>query len=166
MFSHSALPICLIPFLARCLVKAIIWNHVFSVVCFPHLCVFIYSSSSCSVAFYALGFGTSWNLKFDILLLTCLAQKVVFLVSSGQNEILQLFPPPGKIFLATLGKIHFLPPSGRPWLNVRSSNVNFINNQKIHNYLIRLHHVTLLRKLPAAKTLVELLFLCGMFDGI
>jgi len=36
---------------------------------------------------------------------TFLANKVVFLISKRKNYILPLLPPPGKIFMATSGKI-------------------------------------------------------------
>jgi len=49
-----------------------------------------------------------------------LTKNVVFLLSSGYNQISSLFLPPGKIVLATLGKIHYCllwkKSFRRPWL--------------------------------------------------
>jgi len=51
-------------------------------------------------------------LVFEIchFLIIFLAEKVVFLVSKEKNEISSLVPPPGKIFVATSGKIHYFHP--------------------------------------------------------
>ena len=54
----------------------------------------------------ACPFPGFWNLTFSYYILT---EKVVFLVSRGINEMSPLLDPPGKIILATSGKIHYCP---------------------------------------------------------
>ena len=59
------------------------------------------------------GVGAWILLDFEIwhFPITFSAKKVVFLISGEKNGISRLLPPPGKIFLAASGKMHYWPPS-------------------------------------------------------